>query len=417
MRLFRPLVEFAASRLRGLAQRAITSLPWDRGGPLSPSRVSAEQALSLIPFFACIRLLAEQISSLPLQTFRREGDVRRRITDSQLVADPAAVVDPVTWKRQCVISLAFRGNAVGWITGFDGMGHPTGLEWLHPDEVFVDETRPTQPQWYWRGQPVPRERIVHIAWFVEPGKVWGLSPVAAFASSIGVGLKTTKYGESWFDNGGTPPGVFRNSEQKINQAEADTISERLVSAVRRRRPIVYGKDWEFTALKVTPEESQFIQTAKLNATQMAAIFGVPPEMVGGETGGSLTYNNPEMNGRALLKFTLRPWLTLIESAISRLLPQPRYVRFNADAVVRADLKTRYDSYKVAIDSGFLTLDEVRELEELPPLARRTEPAPSDPVRVPEQQPGSRVIVLQELETGHEPGSQNGHRPHAVAYSS
>lgn len=412
MKILRPLAEFAVSRFRGVAKRAITWLPWSQGGPGSPSQVSSEQALSLIPFFACVRVLAEQISSLPLQTFRRDGDARRRVDDPPLVTDPAAVVDPVTWKRQCVISLAVRGNAVGLVTSEDAMGFVTGLEWLNPDEVFVDETRPTMPRWYWQGIEVPAERIVHIAWFVQPGRVWGLSPIAAFAESIGVGLQATQFGSSWFEHGGTPPATFRNTRKTITRSESDEIGDRLSASMRRRRPLVYGSDWEFSALKVTPEESQFIETMRMNATQMAAIFGIPPEWVGGESGGSLTYDSPEMNGRALQKFTLRPWLTLIESPLSRLRPEQEFVKFNADAVARADLKTRYDSYKVAIESGFLTLNEVRELEDLPPLPRRDvlDDISDDPA-IPER-PNARVIVLQDLEleaanAGHS-SSSNGH---------
>lgn len=377
MRIFKPLVEFTR-RAFGVAKRSITSLPWISGGP-RPSEVSAERALALIPFFACVRLLAEQVSSLPLQAYRRDSDVRTRITDPPLLRAPSARGTTVTWLRQLVISLAMRGNAYGLVTSRDGFGFVTGLEWLHPDEVHVDESRPTLPRYYWLGNEVPREQIVHIAWFVQPGRVRGLSPVSAFARSIGVGLQATDYGASWFENGGTPPGTFKNTQKVINQEQAAIISDRLVSAIRRRRPIVYGADWDFTALQVSPEESQFIETMRMNATQIAAIFGIPPEMVGGESGGSLTYNNPEMNGLAFLKFTLRPWLVLIESELSALLPERQYVQFNPDAVVRADLKTRYEAHKIGLDSGFLTVNEVRALEELAPLPGGNTPRSPQPL--------------------------------------
>lgn len=369
MSIFRPFVEFARRTL-GVAKRSIDSLPWLSGGPLHPSQVSNRRALSLIPYFACVRVLAEQVSSLPLQAFRKDGDVRKRITDPQLLQHPAAIGTNVRWLRQVVISLASRGNAYGLIISRDGFQFPTMIEWLCPDDVHVDETMPTMPKYYFRGQFVPRENIVHIAWFVEPGRVKGLSPVAAFAASIGVGLQTTDYGLSWFENGGTPPATFKNTAKMLEPREAEIISDRLLSFIRRRRPIVHGKDWEFTGLKVTPEESQFIETMKINATQMAAIFGVPAEMVGGETGGSLTYNTPALNGDALLKMVLRPWLILIESEITALLPDRQYVLFNADAVVRADLKTRYEAYQIALTPGtaFMTPNEVRALEDLEPVA-------------------------------------------------
>ncbi|MGC5330988.1 phage portal protein [Micromonospora sp. DT62] len=335
------------------------------GGP-RPGQVTSEQALSLIPYFSCVRLLADQVSSLPVHAFIEIGDKRVR-TDLALLDSPAVIGTNVQWVRQLVISLAMRGNAYGLVTLRDEGGYPVAIEWLNPDEVFVDELKPTLPVYYWQGQVVPRENIVHIAWFVLPGKVVGLSPVSAFANSIGVGLQATQYGSSWFEAGGTPPGTFKNTQVEVTGTQARDISESLASAIRGRRPIVYGKDWDYNSLRVSPEESQFIETMKMNATQIAAIFGIPPEMVGGEAGGGLTYNTVEGNGLNLLKFVLRPWLVLIESALSEVLPPSVVVQFNADAVVRADIKTRYQAHALGISSGFLTPNEARAFEDLPPL--------------------------------------------------
>jgi len=202
---------------------------------------------------------------------------------------------------------------------------------------------------------------------VLPGHVVGLSPVAAFASSIGVGLSANTFGSDWFQAGGHPPGTFKNSQKTITQTQSEEIKGRLVSAIRSHEPIVYGADWDFNALKVSPEESQFIETMKINATQMAAIFGIDPEEVGGERGGSLTYNNLEQDSARFARRTLRSWLVRLEQEFTALRPPGEYVRFNLDAFVRADLKTRYEAHHIALDDGWMTKDEVRALEELPPL--------------------------------------------------
>lgn len=357
----------AALGVSGTEQRSIDSVPWSHGGPLQRA-ISTERALALIPFFACVRLLADSVASLPLQAHRKIGETREPlVTQPQLVAEPSAAVDAFTWKYQAVVSLAARGNAYGLIVSRDGFGHPTTVEWLHPDEVHVDESRPMAPRYFWLGRFMPREDIVHVSWFTLPGRVVGLSPVAAFAHSIGIGLHATSYGEGWFENGGQPPATFKNANKTVSAAESEQITDRLVAKIRSGKPLVYGADWDYNALSVTPEESQFIETMKLNATQMANIFGIPPEMVGGESGGSLTYNNPEMNGLHFLKFTLRPWLTRLEDAFSGLLPERQYVRFNVDAITRADLLTRYQAHQIALETGFKNVDEVRALEDLPPL--------------------------------------------------
>lgn len=370
---------WATVRGRRIESRAIDNLPWINGGSSSRT-IDTNNALSLIPYFASVRILAEQLSAFPMQTFQETGDVSKRVTDGLLVTNPSVSVDRVTWKRQMVISLAMRGNAYGIITGLDSFGFATGIEWIHPDEVYVDEANPILPVYWWASpvgghQEIPRERVVHIGWFVPPGRRVGLSPIKAFARSIGVGLSAQEYGATWFSNGGVPPSTFKNLNKTVTTVQADEITARLVASMRSGKPLVFGNDWDFNAVEISPEESQFIQTMKMNATQIAAIFGVPPEWVGGETGGSLTYNSPEQNALHLYKTVLLPWVTLIETNLSKLLPERRYVSMNPDAVLRGDLKSRYEAHEIAIRAGFLTVDEVRELENRPPLPKPVQPTP------------------------------------------
>lgn len=351
----------------GVAERAVDSLPWVQGGPRA-SVVSAERAVALIPLFACVRLLADNIASLPLKTYRQLGERREPQTFvPQLLFAPAARDDLFQWLHKMVVSLALRGNAYGLIIARDDFGFPTMIEWLHPDEVWVDETRPTLPIYTWMGTEIPREDVFHVPWVVMPGRVVGLSPVSAFAATIGVGLSATEYGRSWFDNGGTPPATMKNSQKTVSFDESEEIRQRLTAAMRTRQPLVFGSDWDFMALQVNPNESQFIETMRLNATQIAAIYGVPPEKVGGETGGSLTYNTVELNAIDMAQSTLRPWLVRIENRVSALMPPRQFVKFNVDAMIRVDTLSRYRAHQIAMLSGWRNADEIRTLEDLPPL--------------------------------------------------
>lgn len=351
----------------GIGQRAITSLPWSAGGPRA-SVVTADRAIRLVPLFACVRILADSVASLPLQPYRRAGDRREPLTSTpRLIDKPAARDDLFRWLHKCVVSLALRGNAYGLIVARDGYDYPTMIEWLNPDEVYVNEERPTLPEYYWLGSKVPTEDIVHIPWMVMPGKVRGLSPVEAFAATIGVGISATQYGARWFDNGGTPPGVMKNTSKTLEPAQAEVVSDRLMARIRSGRPLVIGSDWDFTALRVSPEESQFIETMKMTATQIAAIYGVPAEKVGGETGGSLNYTTVEANQLDMATSTLRPWLVRLEEAFSALLPERVFVRFNADAMIRTSLLDRYRAHEIALKSGWRNRDEIRAIEDLPPI--------------------------------------------------
>jgi hypothetical protein len=252
---------------------------------------------------------------------------------------------------------------------------------LDPDEVSCNDVNPWAPIWYWRGQVVPTQDFVHIPWFVLAGKVQGLSPIEAYALSVSTGLQAQEYGATWFGNGGVPPGTMQNTRQTIDRTQAEQISDRLVSAIKRRRPIVYGADWDYKAITVSPEQAQFLETLKLSASQIAAIYGIPPEYVGGSTGDSMTYANVEQN-QLRLNQSLRPLLVRLENAFSAVLPNKQRVKLNADATARADLKTRLESYEIGLRTGVYQLDEIRALEDLPPLPAG---APRPMPQVPGQQ--------------------------------
>jgi Phage portal protein. len=152
-------------------QRVITGLPWDVGGPLIPAMVTTDQALSLVPVFGAVRLLASQISTLPLQTYRKVGDGRLKIPDRVAVLAAVGARHVVRVAAPVCDVFGFAGNAYGLITARDNMGYPTMIEWLHPDHVHVQDQAMSgpgsysMPIWYWMGRVVPTEDMVHIAWF------------------------------------------------------------------------------------------------------------------------------------------------------------------------------------------------------------------------------------------------------------
>lgn len=355
-------------------QRSIDSVPWDQGGPLHPTGVGVDRALKLGPVYAAGRLLADSVASLPLQQYRKSGDVRQKMPLASLFASPSVTGTLHDWLFRAVTSLAYRGNAVGLITARDYLEFPTMIEWLNPDDVTVIDSSPsgpgsfTNPLWYWRGRPLPREDLLHIPWFVLPSRVWGLSPIGAYAATVNVGLSAQTYAADWFASGGAPVGTFKNTAKTINQGEATEMKRRLVAAIRSHEPIVHGADWEYGApVSISQQDAMFIETMKLGASQIAAIYGIPPEMIGGETGSSMTYANVEQHAINFVQFTLLPWLTKLEAAFASLLPRPQYVKFNVDALIRPDATTRYATYRTAREIGLMSIDEMRALEDMAPL--------------------------------------------------
>jgi HK97 family phage portal protein len=145
------------------------------------------------------------------------------------------------------------------------------------------------------------------------------------------------------------------------------------SGKRKTAVLAGGFKWE--PVTIAPEESQFVETMKLNVAQIARVFGVPPEMIGGEAGNSLTYANVEARALDFLRYSLNPWIVRVEHALGRLIPSKQFVKFNPGAMLRSTTKERYEAHKIALEAGFLTVDEVRELEDRPPLPGGDTPAP------------------------------------------
>jgi len=365
-------------------ERTIGGVPWrpwtnpfmrfDAGGPTHPSRsfYGADEALRLVPLYACVRLIAEYVSSLPLKIYIADGDGNKQVwMGPSIFDDPAPSTNIMDWLYECLTSLLLHGNAWGYILGRDGYGYPTQIQWMPADMVTVidDEVGPFNPlnsRVYFYGRLMQREEYFHIKAFSLPGRTEGISPLRAFAMTIMNGVEATRYGTDWFRAGGFPPGTFKNNEIEINPEDAAEIRSMLNTSIRRREPLVYGRDWDYHPVTVPPSEAQFIEAMQMNATQLAAVYGLPPDRVGGKRGDSLTYSTVQQAALQIIE-ALRPWLVRLETAFEKLLPQRRTARFFADALLRTDLQERASIYKIWRDIGFKSVDEMRESEDLGPL--------------------------------------------------
>jgi phage portal protein BeeE len=287
--------------------------------PVNPTTAMQHSAV-----WACVNLIAGSISTLPLAAYRR-GD-RNPLPDlPPLLRQPSATMNLPDWLYAALQSLLLRGNCYGEIVDRSGAGLlPAQVELLAPDRVQV--TANSAVQYRVDGQEVDPASIWHVKAFCTAGSVVGLSPIAHARQAVGLGLATEKFGAQFLGDGA-----------------------------------------KFQPVTIAPEEAQFLETTRANIATVARYFGVQPELIGGESGGSLTYANVEQRALDFLTFGLRPWLVRLEAAISGLLSSTTTVKFNAGALVRTDLLTRYQAHEVGIRAGFLTVNEARDLEDRPPL--------------------------------------------------
>lgn len=324
-------------------------------------------ALRLIPVYAAVQLLANAMSQLPLQQYRSQGKSSVKIPSVDLFTDPTLYGTTVEWIQRAMTSILLRGNAYGYATVLNANGSPRQIEWLHPDDVTLEDDRSyTRPVWKWRGATLDQLRFIHIPGMVLPGEIQGVSPIKAYKLTTETGLMAQQYGRDWFAHGQVPAAVLQ-TQGKVDQEGGERIKNMFLRSARKREPVVLGHGFEYKPISVAPEESQFIQTQKLTVNQIASVYSVPPERIGGESGSSMTYNNREQDTLDLIKFALGAYMSKFESAFSRLLPEGEFVKFNPDAFLRADTKTRYEAHQLALDSGWLCVDEIRAIEDYPPL--------------------------------------------------
>lgn len=346
--------------------RAITSLPWSQGGD-SPTAFNGPNGLNLIPVYAAVRLIADSVSTLPIQGGKKLPDGSRKpVPVPGVVSEPSTQFTRVTWLHRCMVSALTDGNAFGWHVERKG-GRPSRTVWLDPHSVdIVDGV--DGPRFYFNGKEIPRLDILHIPTFAVAGQTRGISPIAAAASAVRSGLRAQEFTDEWFKNKTIPSSTFKNTAVTLDSEQAETVSDRLTERMRAGKPLVMGKDWEYDLLKISADDAGFIASSRATASQIAAIFGVPAEMIGGDTGSSLTYSTVEQNTINFITHTLRPWLVKLEEAFTQAYMRPdEYLKFNVDAMIRTELKTRHEVFAIDRTIGLKNIDELRALDDLDPL--------------------------------------------------
>lgn len=355
-----------------------------QGEPLLPQRfpyrgtagqvVSTQSAMTVPAVWACVRLRADVVSSLPLNAFRRVAGVQLADRLPQVLVAPSGNgVTLQEWLYMSQVSLDLRGNAYGKIQAFDGLGYPTVIEMLNPDTVFVDFDKETGALRYRvNGVRVDANEMWHERAFTFPGIAAGLSPIQYAAVSVGISLAAEQFGAGWFSDGAHPSGMLTNDKYDvISDIAATSVKTRFMNAIRgTREPVVMGNGWKYTQLQIAPGESQFLETMKFGVGQICRLFGVPPEMVGGAAdGASITYANIEQRSIDFLTYGIGPTLVRRENALSKLLPSGanRYVKFDTRELLRTDTLTRAKSHQIALQNRYELVGEVRALEDLEPL--------------------------------------------------
>jgi len=327
-------------------------------------------ALSIPAVWSAVRLRANIVASLPVQVFRNDPatGLPTPVPTPGVLDTPSADFDMTSWLHASQVSLDLRGNAFGRIVARHPTTHlPTQIELVHPDTVGVRTATDGFVEYTFAGKTVDPLDVWHERQNEVPGSVVGMSPITAAAAALGIIRAAEDYGGQFFDEAMTPSALL-SSDAPIDEDAAKIVKRRVRATQSGREPLVLGGNWRYSTLSVSPTDALLLDVLRFGDQQVAQLFDVPGEMIGAPAqGSSVTYANREQRAQDLLAFRLGPAIARRERALTRLTVRGQYVKLNTGALLRSDLTTRYASYERALRNGFLGLDEVRALEDRPPL--------------------------------------------------
>lgn len=352
--------------------------PWSQGmvrwGSPTHGPVSVDQAMRLSAVFACIRLLSENIATMPLDTFVREGGTRRpyRPRPEYLSFAPPQG-SRVEYLSQVMLSLLTDGNAF-IATPRDELGEPVTLVVIDPTSVKVERDNEGRIKYYLGGEEFGPLDVMHIKGMSMPGALRGLSPLSYAAETADLGLSAQQFGAAFFANGALPAGIIESQgdfPEKSRARMAETWNARHRGAHNAGRLGVLTGGAKFVKVTIAPEEAQFLETRQFQVPDIARFFGVPPHLIADASNSTSWGSGLAEQNSAFGQLSLRPWVYRIEDGHDRLLSthglSTVFTRLNMDAVLRADTRERYAAYEIGIKNGFLLRSEVRTLEDLRPV--------------------------------------------------
>lgn len=339
----------------------------------SRTSVRRDQALTQSTIWACTALRADLYSTMPLDIFRRYNGVQFEVSKPPVFVKPGKRMRWMEWQYVSQFDLDTLGNTFGIIEARDGAGLPSIIE---PVSAIGVSVRCKEGVWTYliNGKEYREDQVWHEKQFPVAGFPLGLSPLAHAAMSIYGYVSAQEFANDWFSNSAVPSGHLKNVAKTLNRKESLKAKTSFKAAVSSGDVWVSGNDWEYSVFNAKASEAAFLDTMNVSDKAACRFFGVPADMVDVDSStGSITYANVTQRNLQFLITKFGPAVARREEAFSALLlPQPRYAKLNTDALLRMDLKSRLEGYKLAIDARILTPTEARELEDRAPLTPEQE---------------------------------------------
>jgi len=342
------------------------------GSTSSGKAVNERTAMQTTAVYACVRILAETIASLPLHTYKYTASGKEKDMGHQLYYllhdEPNPEMTSFVLRETMMSHLLLWGNAYAQIIR-DGRGKVLGLYPLLPDRMTVNRTTDGQLYYEYRkdtGYAILRpEDVLHIPGLGFDGLI-GYSPIAMAKNAIGMAIATEEYGAKFFANGANPGGVLEHPGVVKDPARIrESWNSVYQGSSNAHRVAVLEEGMKFQPIGIPPEQAQFLETRKFQINEIARIFRIPPHMIGDLEKSS--FSNIEQQSLEFVKYTLDPWVVRWEQAMQRALLSPAekkdyFIKFNVDGLLRGDYQSRMNGYAVGRQNGWMSANDIRELE-------------------------------------------------------
>jgi len=391
-----------SKRIKAAEQKRTNNSQWVE--PLIPGRpaymapsgieVTPDSAIRMSTVYACVRLLGDTISSLPLGAYVRRG--RNRISYiSAFGEQPAWINRPnpeatrLEFFEQVISSLNIHGNAF-ILTVRDDMDEVIELYCIHPEDVRIERPAPGEPIVYKMRDSVgaysrilTSKEMLHIPMFRLPGSLYGLGPIGAARLTIGAAMAADTYAAAYFGNAANPGGVIEVPNELTEEQASDIGRDWNITHTgpyRAGKIGILSGGATFRPLTLNAADAQLLEARRFNVEDIARLFRVPLSLLGHPVAGAMSFASVEAQNLSFVQHSLRPLLERLEQALSTLLPETEgFIKFNLDALLRGTTLERFDAYTKGLREGFLSLNDVRSVEDLAPLGEA-----GDQYRVPLQ---------------------------------
>lgn len=339
-------------------------------------RVDADSALQMSAVWSCVRILSESVGMLPWAIYEKQKNGNSQKVDhdltSVLVESPNYDMTDVELKEAGVVSLALAGNSYA-LRETRGDGSLISLYPLCADDVTPQRSENGTISYKYEEDGkctvYPQEKIWHVKGFGSNGLI-GFNPVSVMRQAIGLGLALEEFNARFFRQGARSSGIVKVPnwlEDKQRQQAKKILSEKYEGVENAHKLMLLEGGMEFVSTTMPLEDAQFLQSRGFSVDEICRIYRVPPHMVAKLD--RATFASLEQMSMEFAIFTLQPYLTRIERSASKWLFTPKdkgrfCVKFNLDALLRADSKARAEFYASMLQNGVYSRNEVRALENM-----------------------------------------------------